>query len=117
MFDVGFWEILLIMLLALIVAGPERLPRLATTVGRWVGNARRLVGNLQADLERHVQVQDMNAKQTLSDLKQGLQDAKQEVSAVTTDTKAVMTKLASPPKPVLKPTLKPTPANPDDKTT
>ena len=43
MFDVGFWEILLILVLALLVLGPERLPQAARSVGYWVGKARRYI--------------------------------------------------------------------------
>jgi len=114
MFDIGFWEVLLIMLLALMVAGPERLPRLATTVGRWVGNARRMVSNLQMDLERHVQASDLDAKSTLSDLKQGLQDAQQEMRSVSNDAKNVMTKLSN--QPAVPPTASAKPTNLSDKT-
>jgi sec-independent protein translocase protein TatB len=53
-FDVGFWEMSLIALIALIVLGPERLPKLARTVGLWVGRARRMVADVKADIDREV---------------------------------------------------------------
>ena len=43
MFDVGFWEILLILVLALVIIGPERLPSAARKAGFFVGKARRFV--------------------------------------------------------------------------
>ena len=42
MFDIGFSEILVIFVLALIVLGPEKLPRVAAQVGRWIGRARAM---------------------------------------------------------------------------
>ena len=42
MFEVGFSELLVIFVLALIVLGPEKLPRLAAQVGRWIGRARAM---------------------------------------------------------------------------
>ena len=42
MFDIGFSEVLLIFVIALIVLGPEKLPRAASQVGRWVGRARTM---------------------------------------------------------------------------
>ncbi len=54
MFDVGFWEMSLIALIALIVLGPERLPKLARTVGLWVGRARRMVADVKADIDREI---------------------------------------------------------------
>ncbi|MDH5570173.1 MAG: Sec-independent protein translocase protein TatB [Gammaproteobacteria bacterium] len=52
MFDVGFWEILLIMILALVVLGPERLPKAAQTVGYWIGKGRRYVEGVKAQVEQ-----------------------------------------------------------------
>ncbi len=52
MFDVGFWEILLILVLALIVLGPERLPQAARTVGYWIGKARRYVEGVKSEVEK-----------------------------------------------------------------
>jgi sec-independent protein translocase protein TatB len=40
MFDVGFWELALIFMLGLMVLGPEKLPRIAAQLGRWIGRAR-----------------------------------------------------------------------------
>ncbi len=52
MFDVGFWEILLILVLALIVLGPDRLPQAARTVGYWIGKARRYVEGVKSEVEK-----------------------------------------------------------------
>jgi len=51
MFEVGFSELLLIFALALIVLGPERLPKLAQQVGRWVGRARAMARQFRDQLE------------------------------------------------------------------
>jgi len=55
MFEVGFSELLLIFALALVVLGPERLPKLAQQVGRWVGRARAMARQFrdQLDEEAH----------------------------------------------------------------
>jgi len=54
MFDIGFWEIALIGVIALIVIGPEKLPGVARNVGAWVGKGKRLVGSVQADINREL---------------------------------------------------------------
>ena len=59
MFDVGFWELLLIGVVALLVVGPERLPGLARTVGVWVGKARRLVNSVKADIDREMRTEEL----------------------------------------------------------
>ncbi len=58
MFEVGFTEILLICGLALIVLGPERLPKLASQIGRWVGRARAMARQLRDQLDQEVNFQD-----------------------------------------------------------
>lgn len=52
MFDIGFWELLLIGLVALLVIGPERLPGAARTLGLWVRRARALVNLVRDEVER-----------------------------------------------------------------
>lgn len=51
MFDIGFLELAVIMVLSLLVLGPERLPKAAKTVGYWFGKARRYVEGMKAQVE------------------------------------------------------------------
>ena len=59
MFDVGFWEILLIGIVGMLVVGPERLPEVARNVGKWVGKARRYVANVRRDFESELNNSDL----------------------------------------------------------
>ncbi len=59
MFEVGFSEILLICAIALLVLGPERLPKLATDLGRWAGRARAMARQLRTQLEQEVHYDPM----------------------------------------------------------
>lgn len=59
MFDVGFWELALIGLVALIVIGPERLPKVARTVGLWLGRGRRFVANVKADIDKEIKAEEL----------------------------------------------------------
>jgi sec-independent protein translocase protein TatB len=63
MFDFGFSEILLIFLLALIVLGPEKLPRVAAQVGRWLGRARGMARQFREQLEEEVNLEDARKSQ------------------------------------------------------
>lgn len=54
MFDVGFLEIVIIAAIALVILGPERLPRAARTAGLWVGRARRMVAEVKTDIDREI---------------------------------------------------------------
>ncbi len=59
MFDIGFWELSLLALVALLVVGPERLPRLARTAGMWIGKGRRLINSVRADIERELKAEEL----------------------------------------------------------
>ena len=59
MFDIGFQELTLIGVIALIVVGPERLPKMARTVGLWMGKIRYYVGQVKSDIEREVRAQEL----------------------------------------------------------
>ena len=63
MLDVGFSEILLTSAIALIVLGPEKLPKVARQVGNWVGRARAMARQLSEQLEREVSAEEL-MKQT-----------------------------------------------------
>jgi sec-independent protein translocase protein TatB len=59
MFDIGFAELLVIAVVALLVIGPERLPRVARTAGMWVGRARRFVSSVKADIDRELAADEL----------------------------------------------------------
>jgi Tat protein translocase TatB subunit len=59
MLDVGFSEILLTSAIALIVLGPEKLPKVARQVGNWVGRARAMARQLTEQLEREVSAEEL----------------------------------------------------------
>ncbi len=54
MFDVGFWELVLIFGVGLMILGPERMPRVASQLGRWIGRARRTASSLRRQLEQEI---------------------------------------------------------------
>ena len=59
MFDVGFWELTIIAVVALIVIGPERLPKVARTAGHWIGRGRRFVASVKADIDREIKAEEL----------------------------------------------------------
>lgn len=82
MFDIGFMELCLIGVVALLVVGPERLPRLARTAGMWVGRARRFMSEVKSDISAEMREQDLGA---LQDIKQDLQQARTELEQTSSD--------------------------------
>jgi sec-independent protein translocase protein TatB len=97
MFDVGFWELGLIALVALVVIGPERLPKVARTVGLWLGRGRRFVANVKADIDKELKAEELKEildkqvrqanpvheilEETRSDLNQIKQEAESDLQA------------------------------------
>ncbi|MEY2680943.1 MAG: twin-arginine translocase subunit TatB [Pseudomonadota bacterium] len=63
MFDVGFWELVLIALVALLVFGPQRLPRLVRETSLWVRKARSVVSSAKTEIDRELQLYEL--KQTM----------------------------------------------------
>jgi sec-independent protein translocase protein TatB len=59
MFDLGFSELMLIALVALVVIGPERLPRVARTMGHLAGRLQRYVADVKADINREVELDEL----------------------------------------------------------
>jgi len=59
MFDIGFWELALIAVVALLVIGPERLPKVARTTGLWVGRMRGFVLSVKADIDKELRAEEL----------------------------------------------------------
>jgi sec-independent protein translocase protein TatB len=64
MFDVGFSELVVIALVALIVIGPERLPKVARTAGHLLGRLQRYVNDVKADINREMQLEELKKLQS-----------------------------------------------------
>jgi sec-independent protein translocase protein TatB len=63
MFDIGFSEIVVVAVVALIVIGPERLPKTARTLGHLFGRLQRYVADVKADINREMQLDDLRKLQ------------------------------------------------------
>jgi sec-independent protein translocase protein TatB len=59
MFDMGFWELLVIGVVALVVIGPERLPKVARIAGLWLGRARRTLSSVQDEIRRELKADEL----------------------------------------------------------
>lgn len=92
MFDVGFWEIAIICLIALLILGPERLPRAARSIGLWVGKARRTLAEVKRDIDREL---DASELKELKSIKKDLEDTKTVVEGDLTETKTMFEEAAS----------------------
>ena len=74
MFDVGFSELMVIAVVALIVIGPERLPRVARTMGHLFGRLQRYVNDVKADINREIELDELRKfKSTFEDAARGFE--------------------------------------------
>ena len=84
MFDVGFSEVVIIAIIALVILGPERLPKVARTIGFWVGKARRMVADVKSDIDREMRESELadfrKLGDEISDVKNEFQSAASEVT-------------------------------------
>jgi sec-independent protein translocase protein TatB len=83
-FDLSFWEITVILIVALLVVGPERLPGLARTAGLWMGKARRFVASVKADIDREFKTEELRRlvdkqAQEMAELREMLDETKSAI--------------------------------------
>jgi sec-independent protein translocase protein TatB len=80
MFDFSFGELALIGTVALVVLGPERLPKVARTVGEWVGKAQRYVSQVKSDISREIELAEL--KKLQEEARQAAQSVKSTLTEV-----------------------------------
>jgi sec-independent protein translocase protein TatB len=92
MFDIGFSELMVIAVIALVVIGPERLPRVARTLGHLAGRLQRYVADVKSDINREIELDELRkmrdtmqqaASSFESSVKSGLASAESEINRVT----------------------------------
>src|SRR5262249_8890030 len=90
-FDVGFSELMVIAVVALIVIGPERLPRVARTLGHLFGRLQRYVNDVKADINREIELEELRKfKTTFEDAARGFE------SSVNTTVNSVQSEVTKP---------------------
>lgn len=76
MFDIGFSELMVIGIVALVVIGPERLPKVARTLGHLLGRAQRYVNDVKSDISREMQLDELKKLQAqVTDSARELEDS------------------------------------------
>jgi len=81
-FDISFTELMLVGVVALIVIGPEKLPKVARTVGHLLGRAQRYVNDVKGDIQREVEIDELRK------MKQEMESAAQSVQSSFTKTES-----------------------------
>lgn len=80
MFDIGFFELLLIAVVGLLVIGPKRLPETIRTVGLWVGRLKRALGSARQEFEREFGVDEVRRQLHNENVMRQLGESRQAIS-------------------------------------
>jgi len=80
MFDIGFWEIVLISVIGLVVLGPQRLPIAIRTVLKWVNTAKNMANSVKSEISQELELHEINENM--------IQKGKQELEQLNPDLKA-----------------------------
>ncbi|QIL19512.1 twin-arginine translocase subunit TatB [Thermomonas sp. HDW16] len=94
MFDFSFGEMLVVALVALVVLGPERLPKAARFTGLWVRKARAHWYSVKSELESELASEEL--KRSLQDGKQAMQETERQLHDLATDTRRSVEAVAKP---------------------
>src|SRR5204863_9320853 len=91
MFDIGFSELLVIGIVALIVIGPERLPKVARTLGHLFGRMQRYVNDVKADISREMELDELRKLQaTVQEAARDIEHSvKKETNAAETEPNSI----------------------------
>lgn len=94
MFDVGFFELVLIAVVALLVVGPERLPKLARAAGMWLGRGRRFINSVKDDIDREIKADELREilqkQKQINPLHEFVDDTKKGLQQIKTDTESAL---------------------------
>jgi len=93
MFDFGMWEIAIILVITLIVVGPEKMPALVRKAGLYVGKFRKFVSKIKNDINSEIEAEELKEQlsvkneellvsQTLDEAKSGIDEIKHETSKI-----------------------------------
>jgi sec-independent protein translocase protein TatB len=82
MFEVGFSEIALLLIVALLVFGPDKLPSVIRTSGLWIGRLKRSYQQIRADIEREIGADDIRRQLHNEDVMRSLNSSKEDLERV-----------------------------------
>lgn len=92
MFEIGFWELVVIGVIALVVFGPDKLPQFARRAGYWIGRIRRQVNDVRNEIERDIAMDEMRRQRDkLTAPLQDLANDIRRVGSMEVDVKAAVT--------------------------
>jgi sec-independent protein translocase protein TatB len=98
MFDIGFSELVLTAVIALIVFGPEKLPQAARTAGLWIGRFRRVLADTRREVERELGADEIRRQLHNESIMKSLNESPQAIQRVLNETADTINDINQPPK-------------------
>lgn len=86
MFDIGFSELIVCAIVALVVIGPERMPEAVRTVGLWIGRFKRSLRETRSEIERQIGVDDIRRQLHNEEIMANLEQARRDMDSVFAET-------------------------------
>jgi sec-independent protein translocase protein TatB len=86
MFDIGFSEMVIVAVVALVVLGPERLPRVARQAGQWMGKLQRYISDVKSDINRQMELEELRKLQ--SEVKDAASSLESSLKSTIAETKS-----------------------------
>ena len=103
MFDAGFTELMLIGVVALVVIGPERLPGVARTAGKWLGKGKRMLSDVKAEIDQEIKAEELKkileVQKQNKPLQELIESTTESVSDIKADTEKMIADLEGVSKP------------------
>jgi sec-independent protein translocase protein TatB len=93
MFDIGFPELLLVSVIALLVIGPEKLPQTLRTVSLWLGRFKRSLSNIKAEIEAEIGADEIRQQIHNESIMKELNESKQQLEGIVNETKSTIKEL------------------------
>lgn len=93
MFDIGFSEMAIVAVVALIVLGPDRLPKVARQAGQWLGKLQRYVSDVKSDINRQMELEELRKLKT--EVQQAASGIEGAVQSAVNDTQAEFNSISS----------------------
>lgn len=94
MFDIGFSELVVCAIVALVVIGPERMPEAVRTVGLWIGRFKRSLRETRSEIERQMGVDDIRRQLHNEEIMHNLEQARRDMDNVLVETQQAVTSSA-----------------------
>ena len=91
MFDFGFWELIVVMIVPLLVFGPEKLPELATKAGKWISKGRQALQNIKYLVEKELHTEEL--KEEFDDLSNVINETKEAVKTETLSQESLLNEI------------------------